>query len=171
MAWQNRWHAPKSPVIRAFLLPKSRNISLKNEGWHWGVLRLFRELNPHKGGLWAPQKSKYKQILVLSTKNSIQSFGLGFSGFHEMWKHWDRVLFLFHRKPTDSKPISDLWAVFNGIGDSLGSCTTESDWSRCERFVRFVKRSNSIILLRGIWVTIAEQLWREKASGGSPPDT
>ena len=107
MAWQNRWHAPKSPVIRAFLLPKSRNISLKNEGWHWGVLRLFRELNPHKGGLWAPQKSKYKQILVLSTKNSIQSFGLGFSGFHEMWKHWNRVLFCF----TENQVIENLSAI------------------------------------------------------------
>jgi len=28
--------------------------------------------------------SKYRQISILSAKNSIQSFGLGFSGFHEI---------------------------------------------------------------------------------------
>ena len=95
LAWLKVWHAQKIPKYRFFLLSKSLEVSLKNGGWHWGALRLFRELNPHKGGLWAPQKSKYRQISILSVKNSIQSFGLGFSGFHEMWKHWNRVLFCF----------------------------------------------------------------------------
>ena len=95
LAWLKVWHAGKSPKYRAFLLPKFRKNSWKNEGWHWGILGLWLDLNPRKEKFWSEYRSKYRQISIYSAKNSTQSFGLGFSGFHEMWKHWNRVLFCF----------------------------------------------------------------------------
>ena len=107
LPWLNRWHGQKSPIIRAFLLSKSLEVSLKNGGWHWGILGLWLDLNPHKEKFWSEYRSKYRQISILFAKNSIQSFGLGFSGFHEMWKHWDRVLFCF----SESQLIVNLSAI------------------------------------------------------------
>ena len=97
LAWLKVWHAGKSPKYRAFLLPKFRKNSWKNEGWHWGILGLWLDLNPHKEKFWSEYRSKYRQISIFSAKNSIQSFGLGFSGFHEMWKRWIES-FLFSPK-------------------------------------------------------------------------
>ena len=94
-SWLNVWQCRKSLKYRAFLLPEFQKSCWKNEGWHCGVLRLFRELNPHKGSFGAFQRSIYRLISDFSAKNSTQSFGLGFSGFHEIWKHWNRVLFCF----------------------------------------------------------------------------
>ena len=98
---------PKKPEISGFLLPKFRKNSWKKEGWHWGILGLWQDLNSHKEKFWSEYRSKYRQISIYSAKNSTQSFGLGFSGFHEMWKHWNRVLFCF----PENQVIENLSAI------------------------------------------------------------
>ena len=85
----------KARNIGLFLLPKSRKIYFDFHRWHWGILGLWLDLNPHKEKFRSEYRSKYRQISIFSAKNSAQSFELGFSGFHEMWKHWNRVLFCF----------------------------------------------------------------------------
>ena len=85
----------KIPKYRAFLLPKSRKIYFDFHRWHWAVLAMCKDLNFQKSRSSPLQRSKYRRISILSPKNSIQSFRLGFSGFHEMWKQWNRVLFCF----------------------------------------------------------------------------
>ena len=42
------------------------------------------DLNSYKNSFLSYHRSIYRQISVFSKKNSIQSFGLGFSGFHEL---------------------------------------------------------------------------------------
>ena len=68
---------------------------------------MCKDLNSQKSRFSPLQRSKYRQISIFSAKNSIQSFGLGFSGFHEMWKHWDRVLFCF----SENQVIENLSAI------------------------------------------------------------
>ena len=86
---------PKKPEKLGFLLPKSRKIYFDIHRWHWAVLAMCKDLNSQKCKFNPLQRSKYRQISILLAKNSIQSFGLGFSAFHKMWKHWNRVLFCF----------------------------------------------------------------------------
>ena len=106
-SWLNWWHSQKSPKYRAFLLPKSRKIYFDFHRWHWAVLAMCKDLNSQKSRSSPLQRSKYRQISILSVKNSIQSFGLGFSSFHEMWKHWNRVLFCF----SENQLIVNLSAI------------------------------------------------------------
>ena len=106
-SWLNWWHAQKSPKYRAFLLPKSRKIYFDFHRWHWAVLAMCKDLNSQKCKFNPLQRSKYRQISIFSVKNSTQSFGLGFSGFHEMWKHWNRVLFCF----LENQVIENLSAI------------------------------------------------------------
>ena len=107
LAWLKVWHAGKSPKYRAFLLPKSRKYYFDFHRWHWAVLAMCKDLNSQKCKFSPLQRSKYRQISILSVKNSIQSFGLGFSGYHEMWKHWNRVLFCF----PENQVIENLSAI------------------------------------------------------------
>ena len=106
-SWLNWWHVQKSPKYWAFLLPKSRNFYFDFHRWHWAVLAMCKDLNSQKCKFNPLQRSKYRQISILSVKNSIQSFGLGFSGFHEMWKHRNRALFCF----PENQVIENLSAI------------------------------------------------------------
>ena len=97
----------KARNIGLFCYPNFRKVVEKMRDDIGGVLRLFRELNPHKGSFGALQRSIYRLISDFSAKNSTQSFKLGFSGFHEMWKHWNRVLFCF----PENQVIENLSAI------------------------------------------------------------
>ena len=68
--------------------------------------------------------------------------GLGFSGYHEMWKHWDRVLFCF----PENQVIENLSAICESFltASVAGRETTppraikaaESDlWASCGRYI------------------------------------
>ena len=125
-SWLNWWHAQKSPKYRAFLLPKSRKFYFDFHRWHWAVLAMCKDLNSQKIRFSSLQRPKYRRISILSAKNSIQSFGLGFSGYHEMWKHWDRVLFCF----SQNQMIESLSAIcepfLTALVEGRETNTTES---------------------------------------------
>ena len=141
-SWLNVWQCRNSPKYRAFLLPEFQKSYWKNEGWHWGVLRLFRELNPHKGSFGALQSSIYRLISDFSAKNSTQSFGLGFSGFHEMWKLWNRVLLYFSPKykveslSAICEPFSTASAAGRETTPPMTVKGTVNDlWASCGRYI------------------------------------
>ena len=136
MAWQNRWHAQKSPKYRAFLLPKSRKFYFDFHRWHWAVLAMCKDLNSQKSKLNPLQRSKYRQTSIFSAKNSTQSFGLGFSGFHEIWKHWNRVLFCF----LENQVIENLSAICEPVNEAFHSDV---------RFCFFLRHSN--IIMKAFW--------------------
>ena len=59
-----------------------------------GYFRPLAGFELSKVRIKSPPKVEIQANLDFGSKNSIQSFGLGLSGFHEMWKHWNRVLFI-----------------------------------------------------------------------------
>ncbi len=139
IAIQNVWHCQNSSNFRAVLLSEIWKFSFKNEGWHWAFLPLWWELNPHKRSISPPERSKCRQISILIPKNSIQSFGLGFSGFHEMWKHWNRVLFCFPENQVIEilsaicEPfLTALVAVRETTPPRATKATVNDLWASCE---------------------------------------
>ena len=140
-SWLNVWQCRKSPKYRAFLLPNSEKF-LKKWGMTLGVLRLFRELNPHKGGFGALQRSIYRLISDFSAKNSTQSFGLGFSGFHEMWKRWNRVLFCFSENQliVNISAICESFSTASAAGRETtppraNKAAVNDFWASCGRYI------------------------------------
>ena len=129
----------KARNIGLFLLPKSRKIYFDFHRWHWAVLAMCKDLNSQKCKFNPLQRSKYRQISILSVKNSIQSFGLGFSGFHEMWKHWNRVLFCFYENQVIEnlsalcEPfLTALVAVRETTPPRANKAAVNDFWASCE---------------------------------------
>ena len=155
---QKRWHVQKSPNYRAFLLFKSRKFSEKNEGWHWGILAVWQELNPHISNFGVAQMAKYRQIPILWAENSKQSFRLGFSAFHELWKHRIRA-FIFCDEQISRKTCERFVSRFQRDWGQVGKVHHGEQqkplWAICEPVGRYIDKADHTCCL-----------WIKSATGG-----
>ena len=131
----------KARNIGLFCYPNLENFFFDFHRWHWAVLAMCKDLNSQKCKSNPLQRSKYRQISIFSAKNSTQSFGLGFSGFHEMWKRWIESFFILPQT-NDRMPIRICEPFLTAAVAGRGTTPPRKDkaavddlWASCGRYI------------------------------------